>query len=120
MLYEVITRLGDTSPALSYAPEAGCFQFEAGSEQAGLRFSALLPRATTYELLKNFGKLGDEFRQLPDGRPGSNVSMTAGGDLVIKPIVRLADGRVMYVSELRHHKFGNHYYLHGGGSYNFV
>nr|WP_321466670.1 DEAD/DEAH box helicase [uncultured Desulfobulbus sp.] len=105
----------DASPMISYSAATGCFQFEVGENKTGLHISAPLPRAKTYELLKNFNMLKGEFRQLPDGRPGSEVSLTAEGNIVVSPIVWLTDDRVMRVSDLHDRKFGNHYYLHGEG-----
>jgi len=108
-------RLGDSAPEVSYDAAAGCFQLEVGEDTADLHISTPLPRATTYELLKNFGILNGPFRQLPDGRPGSAVSLNAKGNIVVSPIVWLADGRVMRLADLDNHKFGNHYYLPGEG-----
>ncbi|MDD2463146.1 MAG: DEAD/DEAH box helicase [Desulfobulbus sp.] len=107
--------VGDAAPDISYSAATGCFQFEIGDDNTDLHISTPLPRANTYELLKNFDKLNGQFRQLPDGRPGSNVSLTAEGNIVVRPIVRLDDERVMRLSDLHNHKFGNHYYLHGEG-----
>jgi SNF2 family DNA or RNA helicase len=107
--------LGDMPPSITYCPATGCFQLEAGDDDSGLHISTPLPRANTYELLKNFGKLNGPFCQLPDGRPGSNVSRTVEGNIVVRPLVWLADGRVIHLSDLSNHKFGNHYYLHGEG-----
>ncbi len=107
--------LGDAAPEITYAAAAGCFQFEAGDAALGLHLSTPLPKANTYELLKNFGLSNDRFRQLPDARPGSQVSLNTDGNIVIRPIAWLVDGRVIHLPDLDQHKFGNHYYLVGEG-----
>jgi SNF2 family DNA or RNA helicase len=107
--------LGDVPPALSYCGATGCFQLEIGDDQCGLRISATLPRARTYDLIRRLDKLNGQFRLLPDARPGSSVSLTSEGNVIVRPIVWLTDDRVLHVSELRDHQYGNHYYLPGEG-----
>ena len=104
-------RIGDTPPQISYSSEKGCFQLELDDIHSGLQINADLPKSYSFEILKKLGKIGESFHKLPDGRPGSDVSLTAGGKIVVSPIVWLADGRVMRISDLDANKFGNHYYL---------
>lgn len=107
--------LGDLDPAISYNAATACFQFAAGEVNGPVQLTTPLPKATTYELLQTFGKLHAQFRPLPDGRPGSAVSLNEQGSIVIRPITSLADGRVMPLADLGSQKFGNRYYLPGEG-----
>lgn len=107
--------LGDAAPEITYAAATGCFQLEAGDATLGLHLSTPLPRANTYELLKNFGTFNGQFRQLADGRPGSQVLLNAEGNIVVRPVAWLVDGRVIHLPDLDKQKFGNHYYLPGEG-----
>jgi superfamily II DNA or RNA helicase len=104
---------GDTLPTLHRDPVSPLFQLRIGKDAGVL--TVTLPRAKTWELVREIFSASKEVRILPAARECCRVFFREDNSVEVEPCLRLEDGRILARQDLADNRFSGVYYLEGEG-----
>ena len=104
---------GDSLPTLHRDPVSTLFQLRIGKDAGAL--TVVLPRAKTWELVREIFSSSKEVRILPAARECCRVFFREDNSVEVEPCLRLEDGRILARQDLADNRFSGVYYLEGEG-----
>ena len=106
---------GQGLPEIHRDPVTSLFQLRLGRDGQPGSLTLTLPRARTWELVREVFPSSEEARILPSARESYRVFFHKDNSLEVEPCLRLEDGRTLARQDLVDHRFAGVYYLDGEG-----
>ena len=106
---------GQRLPELHRDPVTSLFQLRLGKDGQPGSLTVTLPRARTWELVREIYSSSEEVRILPAARECYRVLFAADNNLEVEPCLRLEDDRILARQDLADHRFAGVYSLDGVG-----
>jgi superfamily II DNA or RNA helicase len=106
---------GDRLPEVHRDPASSRFFLQLGDQEEPGALTIFLPRAKTWEIVRNIAFPTENARILPGGRECYRVFFNEENSLEVRPCLHLEDGRILDRQDLAENRFPGAYYLAGEG-----